>query len=190
MSTIQYLPWAVGGGANVYDPASYAALAARPAGVQAGLADGQAANTAWRQASMMAAALANFISAELGVDVLDNGDLNALVALLTSAVGAGATSVPSRLIVSSADFSPAVTDYQMGFNRTSGVATQNVTFLASPTGKEYVAQDIAANFNAFPVTVLPPAGGSIAGRASYVMDQDRQTARFHHYGTNIWGVES
>lgn len=86
MPTNQYLPWATGPGANVYDFATYTALAARSAGVGNGIADATQANTSWRQASVMAAAMAQFVVNSLGSDVNDDGDVNALAAKILAAI--------------------------------------------------------------------------------------------------------
>lgn len=95
MATIDYIPYATGGGAVVMSQAAY--VSAAPNGVNNGLADPTFANKAWRQSSMFAAALANIISTSLGgINVLDDGNLSALITNLTAAisvVGSGGVSL-------------------------------------------------------------------------------------------------
>src|ERR1017187_8391447 len=89
MSTVQYIPFANTGGASVTSQAAYATAA--PTGVVPGLADSALANKSWRQSSMFAAAVASFISATLGIDVLDDGNLAPLISNLTAAIQVGST---------------------------------------------------------------------------------------------------
>lgn len=82
----QFLPFATGGGANTLTPAAYAALATIVAqGFQPGLASSQQANTVWRQATFVAAAVAQLI-ANQGVNANDDGNLTNFVANLTAAL--------------------------------------------------------------------------------------------------------
>lgn len=82
----EFLPFATGLGANALTPAAYAALTTVIAqGFQPGLASSQQANTVWRQATFVAAAVAQLVSND-GVDANDNGDLSGFVANLTTAI--------------------------------------------------------------------------------------------------------
>lgn len=94
VAQIDYIPFATGGGATVMSQSDY--ISAAPNGVSNGLADPTFANKAWRQSSMFAAALANIISTSLGgINVLDDGNLSALITNLTSAIQAVASGGPS-----------------------------------------------------------------------------------------------
>lgn len=75
MAVNEYLPYATGVGANVLSPTAYAALAARTAGFSAGTASSEAANTPWRQSSVINAAWAQLVVDTLGVDMLDDGSV-------------------------------------------------------------------------------------------------------------------
>lgn len=90
--TVDYLPIANGGGANVESQAQYvldlAGGGSLENGYVTGLAKSAQMNKTWRQSSMVAAAVANFIANALQVDVLDDGNLSALTAKLTSAIQA------------------------------------------------------------------------------------------------------
>jgi len=83
---VDYLPIATAGGANVDSQADFVGSGYQTLGFQAGLAQSKQLNKAWRQSSMMAAALANFISEVLGINVLDDGNISALITNLTNAI--------------------------------------------------------------------------------------------------------
>ncbi len=84
--TNQFLPFATGGSANTLTPAAYAALATVIAnGFQPGVALSQQANTVWRQATFVAAAVAQLI-ANQGVNANDDGNLTNFVNNLQVAI--------------------------------------------------------------------------------------------------------
>jgi len=82
----EYLPIANQAGANVISQAAWAALIDRPRGFQAGLAKSEEMNKAWRQSSVMTAAVAQFIDARVSANVLDDGNVGALASLLGQAI--------------------------------------------------------------------------------------------------------
>jgi hypothetical protein len=193
MGTVQYKAWAIGVGANIYDPAVYIALPILATGVDPGLADPQLYNNAMRQATMLAAALANFISnANGGSDVLDDGNLTNLIADLTLAIENGSVIKPAVTVSASGAFVTDVGDYAVGLNRVAAVADSSTTLpslTSDDVGRSYRYQDLAGNFNAHPLTVSAPAGHNIAGLAAVVLNQNRQSAEFTYYGSNTWGVK-
>lgn len=79
MPTNDFLPFATAGGANVLSQSDYDAAAARSAGVIAGTASSALANKSWRQSSIMAAVLGQFIGDYGALDALDDGDVADLV---------------------------------------------------------------------------------------------------------------
>ena len=84
--TNQFLPFATGGGANTLTPSAYAALATIVSqGFQPGLASSQQANTVWRQATFVAAAVAQII-ANQNVNANDDGNLTNFVTNLQNAI--------------------------------------------------------------------------------------------------------
>lgn len=83
---VDYLPVATAGGANVDSQANFVGSGYQTEGFQAGLAQSKQLNKVWRQSSMMAAALANFIANTLGINVLDDGNISALITNLTNAI--------------------------------------------------------------------------------------------------------
>jgi hypothetical protein len=93
MPTVDFLPIATGTGANVDSQANFVGSGYQVTGFTSGLSKSFQFNKAWRQASMMAAALANFISNQLGINVLDDGNLPELITNLTNALEGAATGV-------------------------------------------------------------------------------------------------
>lgn len=88
MATNDFLPFATVGSPNVISQADYLAAAFRTAGFAAGVAESDQLNKVWRQSSVMSAVLAQFISDQAGVDVLDNADLATIIANLKLAISA------------------------------------------------------------------------------------------------------
>lgn len=87
MPTNDFKPFAVGGGATVVSQAIYAAAVTLLAnGFQNGIADPAYLNKVWRQSSIMAAVLGEFIVDKTGENVLDDGTTAALVANLKTAI--------------------------------------------------------------------------------------------------------
>lgn len=187
---VDYVPFATGAGANVYGPATYQALAVIATGVEPGLADPQLANTTWRLASMVTAAVANFISNALGIAVLDDGNLSGLTTNLTSAISVGGQSTPTRTVTSSASFTINATDYAIAMARVAGVAALTATLPATPAlGQRFKVADVVGNFQAFPVTVAAPIGHNIAGLVSVPLNVNRKSAVFQYHGNSTWSVE-
>ncbi|MCB3526769.1 glycine-rich domain-containing protein [Klebsiella grimontii] len=95
MPTNDFKPFAVGNNANVIPQADYLALAALISGFSSGKASSAQVNKAIRQATVMASVLAQFISDSSNVDVLDNGNVAAILLNLKN----GMTAVtPGRLL--------------------------------------------------------------------------------------------
>ncbi|SPD47491.1 hypothetical protein [Cupriavidus neocaledonicus] len=91
MATNDFLVFGGGAGANVITQVTYSGLAARTAGFSSGVAQSAQLNKVWRQSSIMAAVLAQFISDQTGQDVLDDGTTAAILANLKK-------SMPGRLL--------------------------------------------------------------------------------------------
>lgn len=83
---IDFLPFATATGANVMSQSDYAALAAVATGFQAGTAKSAQMNKVWRQSSIMAAVLAQFIVDSTGANAVDDGTITALLANLKAGV--------------------------------------------------------------------------------------------------------
>lgn len=80
--------FAAGAGANALTPAAWAALTTLLSqGFQTGTANSQQANTAWRQATSVAAAIGQFISNN-GGNAVDDGNITNLTAAFQAAITA------------------------------------------------------------------------------------------------------
>lgn len=89
MATNDFLPFAGGAGANVIDQPTYAALTALLAnGFSSGTAQSAQLNKVWRQSSIAAAILAQFIVDSTGQNATDDGTTATLLANLKAAVRA------------------------------------------------------------------------------------------------------
>lgn len=192
MPTNDFKPFAADPGATVIDQATYAANPVVGTGFQAGIADELYCNKAWRQSSVMAYIIAQFSVNSTGLDMLDDGDLAVLLTRFTAAVNASGALRPSRLVTVSALLNIVATDYALGLARVAAPAAMNAQIPdvagGLAVGQEFVIEDIVGNLAAYPVTVLPPAGMTLAGRANYLMNEDRQSARFRYYGANQFSV--
>ncbi|WP_186177880.1 phage tail protein [Burkholderia gladioli] len=91
-----FLVFAGGAGANVLSQADYAQLAAISVGFQSGVAQSAALNKAWRQSSIMASVLAQFIVAQTGQSAVDDGTTATLLANLLAAIQATAQQIAPR----------------------------------------------------------------------------------------------
>ncbi len=89
MPTSDFLPFATDPGANVITQGAWAALLARAGGFQAGVAQSDQLNKAWRQASVMAAVLGQFINDYGALDALDDGNVANLVRDFARSIQAG-----------------------------------------------------------------------------------------------------
>ncbi len=114
MPANDFLVFGVGGSANVMSQADWAALAQRLTGFQAGVAPSAQFNKAWRQSSIMAAVLAQFIADLTGQPAVDDGTTATLLANLKAAVSAQSVSVVgmsrnAQMLVAAASSSAAFT---------------------------------------------------------------------------------
>ncbi|EIN1944504.1 hypothetical protein LOI35_004151, partial [Salmonella enterica] len=87
MAKNDFKPFATGKGANVTSQPDWEALPALLSGFTAGKASSAQVNKALRQASFIAAALAQYTASKSGRDVLDDGDLSGFIAKMSAAFG-------------------------------------------------------------------------------------------------------
>lgn len=189
MPTNDFKAFATGVGANVITQIVYAAAAYLSTGRGSGILPSDVYNKIARQSSLAAYVFAQTIVDKLGLDALDDGDLPTLLARYKSSISVTALNKPSRIVTVSTALTVLTTDYAIGLNRTAApAATAAALPNGAVAGDEYVIDDLAGNFNAFPVTVSPPAGHTIAGLATWVCNVDRSSNGFRFYGSNIWSV--
>ncbi|MDR8787703.1 hypothetical protein FEP82_05695 [Burkholderia multivorans] len=93
MANNNFKPFAAAAGANVMAQADYEALAALLTGFQSGTAQSAQLNKVWRQSSIMAAVLGQFIVDLTGQDAVDDGTTATLLANLKMAVQAQSAAV-------------------------------------------------------------------------------------------------
>ncbi|WP_216108094.1 gp53-like domain-containing protein [Burkholderia plantarii] len=86
MAKNDFKVFATGDDANVLSQVDYEALAARSSGFQSGIAKSAQLNKVWRQSSIMAAVLAQFITDQTGLDAIDDGGTGELGANLKAAI--------------------------------------------------------------------------------------------------------
>ncbi|EBM0612816.1 hypothetical protein DQO83_15205 [Salmonella enterica] len=87
MAKNDFKPFATGKGANVTSQPDWEALPALLSGFTAGKASSAQVNKALRQASFIAAALAQYTASKSGQDVLDDGDLSGFITKMSAAFG-------------------------------------------------------------------------------------------------------
>lgn len=87
MAINNFKPFALDPNANVTPQADWEALPALLSGFTAGKASSAQVNKAIRQASFIAAALAQYTANKSGLDVLDDGDLNGFISKMGTAFG-------------------------------------------------------------------------------------------------------
>jgi len=190
LPTNDFKYFATTGSPNVVDQATYAASTYVGPGRSSGILPSNVYNKIARQGAAGAAMLGQLINNQLGVDALDNGDLTTLVANLTLAIQQSAIILPARTVTSSATLNLTLADFAVGLNRTAGLAPQLVNLPNGATvGQRFQLSDLVGNFNAYPLTVAPPAG-SIAGENNWVLNEDRGGAEFTYFGSNLWGVKT
>lgn len=81
-----FLPFAAATGANVLSQSAYASSSALSTGFQSGVAQSAALNKVWRQSSIIAAVVAQFIADCTNQDVIDDGTTAIILANLKKAV--------------------------------------------------------------------------------------------------------
>jgi hypothetical protein len=103
------------------------------------------------------------------------------------------TATPSRIVTASGAFTMSTNDANgtIGLNRTVAPASSSTTLPAvAIAGQTYTIQDLARNFQAFPVTVNFPGGQTGPGGVlSATLNVNGQSAHFTYYGSNQWGMD-
>lgn len=170
---VDYVPIANGVGANVESQAQYVldlgSGGSLQNGYEAGLAKSNQVNKTLRQSSMISAAVANFIANTLSINVIDDGNLAALTANLTSAIGGVGGSqqiykTTAGAVVLSAGFFGNVI-----LAKTSP-ATTAITLPPSPANPLQVnVIDGAGNAQTYNATISTSDGSTINGQSTYVL---------------------
>ncbi|MEN8511955.1 hypothetical protein [Burkholderia sp. RS02] len=165
MGTNDFLAFGGGGSANVIDQPTYAALTARLTGFQSGTAQSAQLNKVWRQSSIMAAVLAQFIVDLTGQDAIDDGTTATLLANLKAAIQAQAAAVVGQ-----------TRNVAMSVSAASSTATLTADEIVVGTalgGKKYVLSSFSKTIDLTKIgaggmdTGAAPASGYVALYAIY-----------------------
>jgi len=122
------------------------------------------------------------------------GDLiaNLITAGQMQAMQQSALLFPARIVTASGPFTINLTDGygEIGLNRTTALGTSSAALPGSaPVGWTVRIADLAKNFNAYPVTITPPGGMTIAGAANATLNVNGQVGEFCFEGSNLWSFK-
>lgn len=149
MPTNSYLPFATSAGATVLTGSAYAALPARNTGFQAGIADPAQLNTVWRQSSVVASALGQFIVDYGGVDAPDDGSVSnfeanfrlALAAALAGArYGQDTSATANAMTVALSPAPPSLSSFQVVWVKVANTNTGPTTLVLNAFGSKPVTR--------------------------------------------------
>jgi hypothetical protein len=160
MPTNDFLPFGFSEDANVMSQAEYLTLTARNKGFSAGTAKSEQLNKAWRQSSLMAVTLAQFIVDKSGQSAVDDGTTAALQAHLLTAIQAASrqTTIIADTGVANAYAAlnnPALTALPVtGYSQRVNIANAN-------TGPSTYAPDGLAAKPVYGLALQPLQGGEL-----------------------------
>lgn len=117
--TSDFLPFATDVSAEVISQAAYVAAPETPVGFSVGPANNLFLNKVWRQASFIAAGLAQWLANATNTNVADDGDLAGFVTKISGVLGSGQRAY--RAV--SADTAVAITDSIIEVDATAGAKT-------------------------------------------------------------------
>lgn len=203
MPTNDFKPFSVAGGANVISQADYEALAALSTGFTSGVAKANEINKVLRQASFIAAALAQFVSDKGNVDVLDDGSVSGFVTKMTNAFAAQYLSRSNPFGDIKADGTAALAAAFANLGLGSAAKNNTGDFISSSggnytgylrmTGIETLpTEPTAANLSSLYSAPSPiPSGAIVAGGVAnwYTYQAMWGLIRNASTGINGWGVQ-
>lgn len=100
---------------------------------------------------------------------------------------------PARTVTASGAFAMSTSDSGggVGLNRLVGPAVSSTTLPVSTDGLTYWIEDLAKNFNLYPVTVSFPGGTTGPdGQTTAVLNVNGQCAQFRFYAdSNLWSFK-
>lgn len=179
MATNNFKAFALDPNANVMSQAEWEALPALLSGFTAGKASATQINKALRQASFIAAAVAQFVSTTGNVDVLDDGNLSGFITKFGNAVSGRLINI--RVLTSSGSYTPTAGTKKIKVTAIGGgggsgglPATSSSQFSASGggAGGSATISLIDVNSLTFPLSYTVGAGGA-AGPGSPVTSNGR-----------------
>lgn len=164
MATNNFKPFATAANANVMSQVDWEALPALLSGFISGPAKSAQVNKAIRQASFIAAALAQYTANKSGLDVLDDGDLNGFIAKMSAAFGKDFQALDATLT--------ALAGLTTGANKLpyfTGTDTASQTDLTS-VGRDIIGKGTIADILTYlglSDLVLAGVGGGSLGTTGY-----------------------
>ncbi|WP_196480743.1 hypothetical protein [Burkholderia diffusa] len=141
MAINNFKPFAAAAGANVMSQADYEALAALLTGFQSGTAQSAQLNKVWRQGSIMAAVLAQFIVDRSGQDAIDDGTISTLLANLKASVAA-LNGDPGQSFSVAAATSP---QHAVQYSQVRKLLTGNLSLYVATTGSDTANTGLSAS---------------------------------------------
>lgn len=156
MAINNFKPFATAANANVMSQADWEALPALLSGFISGPAKSAQVNKAIRQASFIAAALAQYTANKSGLDVLDDGDVAGFIAKMSTAFGKDFQALDATLT--------ALAGLATGANKLpyfTGADTVAQTDLTQ-IGRDVIGQTTVANLLSY-LGALATSGGTITG---------------------------
>lgn len=140
MATNKFLPMATGAGANVITDDVWSGLASRSTGFQAGTAASAQLNKAWRQSSIIAAMIGQFIVDNASVDANDSQTITTIKTNFESALDAIIASSLAGIdlsgYVTSTALTAALANYLL---KSGGTMTGPLTLSGAPTNTLHAA---------------------------------------------------
>jgi len=186
MPTVDYLPVATAGGANVDSQADFAGSGYQTDGFQVGIALPQQANKVWRQSSMIAAMIATFISQTLNINVLDDGNLSALLANFVAALGGADSAIDQVPFSASPNFDESVAR-TFEITLTGNVISSSVANVVNGSILKFIIHQDAVGGRTFvwpagvPGDTIDP-GASVTSVQAFIVDG---SGVFHPYTAMI-----
>lgn len=160
MPTNDFLPFGNAVGANVMAQSDYLALAARSNGFSSGTANSMQLNKTWRQASIMASMLAQFIVDQSGQNAVDDGTTATLEANLLTAIRAAGRQATILTDTGSANVYAAANTPALTALPATGYS-QRVNIAHANTGASTYAPDGLAAKPIYGLGLQPLQGGEL-----------------------------
>ncbi len=169
MPTNDFLPFGTAVGANVMTQANYLALTARSNGFSAGTAASAQLNKAWRQSSIIASMLAQFIADQSGQNAIDDGTTATLEANLLIAIRAAGRQTTVLTDTGAVNtYAAANTPALAALPTTSGYS-QRVNIANANTGAATYAPDGLAPKPIYGLALQPLQGGELPAGIAVMM---------------------
>lgn len=168
MPTNDFLPFGTAVGANVMSQADYLSLVARSNGFASGTAASAQLNKAWRQSSIIASVLAQFIVDQSGLSAIDDGTTAALEANLLTAIRAAGRQSTILTDTGSANAYSAVNTPPLSTLPASGYS-QRVNISNANSGASTYAPDGLPARPIYGLALQPLQGGELAQGIAVMM---------------------